>query len=314
MCYKMTNMRLFIPKVSLILFTLGLGLSGAAAQAAPPIAAGLKVFPVKVNLKATAGKKATAVFEVVNTATRRADVAVTVADFVRDDKGNYRFFDRGKRPESVSTAAWTKISPARLRLGPDGVKQVRLVVAAPAGAEPGGHFAMAFVTATPLVDKAKTPKGTIIGKARVGVMIRATVKGSVVDKARLARLEAPRLSWGGPVDFTLVFANDGNIHKDIAGVITVARGGAKVARIPVDEWTSLPGSDLRITKSWARPRWGSYRVKALVASRDGQEWTKTARIYVVPLAPLLWLLAIVSGLFVIWRFVLRRYDFKVEKK
>ncbi|MDP1808101.1 MAG: hypothetical protein Q8L35_01005 [Actinomycetota bacterium] len=286
----------------------------ATPAIAGPIAAGLKVYPVKLNIDTKAGKAAAGDFQVINTAKLPADIKITAQDFTRDNQGNYKFLAPSGRPLIASPARWTGFAPANFRLKAGAGRKINVLVKVPDRAGPGGHYAMAFVTADPVIATGKKPKQAIIGRARIGVMLRVALGGRVVDRARLSRLEAPRLSWGGPIDFTIVFANKGNIHKDIAGLITINKDSAEATRLTVDEWTSLPGSDLRITKRWQRPGFGAYKVKALIASRDGKRWTKTAAIFVVPILPIAWLLAIIGLFLVAWRFLRRRYTFKMEKK
>lgn len=286
----------------------------AAPAAAAKIAAGVKVYPVKINLTAEPGRPASTRFSVVNTAGTPADVDITIKDFVRDEQGRYRFLAPGRRPDVVSTARWTRLSPSEFRLAPGETRKVDVGVTPAKGAGPGGHFAMIFVTADPVVDRKQAPDPGIIGRARVGVMVRATVKGKVVDEAGFERLEVPRVSLGGPVKMTLVFSNHGNIHKDIAGIITLSKGAVEVARLPVDEWTSLPGSTLRIDRVWSRPRLGVYEVTARIASRDGEDWTKKAPIYVIPIRAAVVVLIAVLALVLGWRFIAGRYTVKMEKK
>ena len=293
---------------------IALAATGVSSAGAATVTAGLKVFPVKVNLAPAPGREARVDFTVVNTAKLPAEVAVDVQDFTRNDKGDYRFYDAGRRPRLVSTAAWTGLTPKKFLLAPSDAKKVTITVRPPKGVGPGGHFAMVFVTGTPVIEAGKAEQRMIIGKARLGVMLRATVKGRIVDKARLVEFGAPRVSFGRSVEFSLLFVNDGNIHKDIAGVITVKKGAAQVARIPIDEWTSLPGATLKIKTGWNDAGLGAYQATALVASRDGGKWTETNNFYVLPIKPLLWWLAALAAAMAAGRFLTGRYSFKVKKK
>ena len=300
-------------------FRLGLIAGVLAVLIATPanaerIAAGLKVYPVKLNIDTAAGKTVTGEFQVINTAKLSANVKIMAQDFTRDNQGDYKFLSPSGRPLIASPARWARFAPANFRLKAGGRRKINVEVKVPERAGPGGHYAMAFVTAEPVISIGKKPKQAIIGLARIGVMLRVALGGRVVDRARLARLEAPRLSWGGPIDFTIVFANKGNIHKDIAGLITVSKGSAEVTRLPVDKWTSLPGPDMRITERWERPGFGVYKIKALIASRDGKTWTRTATILAAPILPMVWFLALIALLLGAWRFLRRRYTFRVEKK
>lgn len=285
---------------------------GSVFAADRPISAGIKVFPVKVNVPATPGKKRDFRFSVMNTAPAPVEVSLEVQDFTRDEDGNYRFSADGAKPAGPSAAAgW--IEPGReFRLAPGETRSVVLQMRPPRRAEPGTHSAMVFVTASPVVKRA--PAKVIVGRARLGVMVRVVVKGKIIDKATLASVRTPVFNWGGPVKFDLVFANAGNVHKDIAGRITILKSRAKVEDIVVDEWTSLPGSKLNIKSQWSRPVFGSYQAKILLASRTGDRWEKSANFYVIPLKPVGAVVVLAAAGAWLWLFLKRRYSLVLEKK
>jgi hypothetical protein len=292
------------------------GCSATYAITAPKskISAGLKVYPVKVDAELVPGRTETTGFTVVNTASNRVDVVTGVQDFVRNERGDYKFFKPGQRQDRISAAAWIKVKPKRFSLAPGQAKSVSLSIEAPEGAEPGGHFAMVFATGSPRLKPGQSKEGIIIANARLGVMIRATVPGKSVDKARLSEFSTPRLNYGGPVKFSIVFANRGNIHKDIGGSIEVEKGGKQVAKLPIDEWTSLPGSDLRIAKEMSGQRFGIYRATALIVSRDGKQWQRSTTFYVLPIRSFAIVIGIIIAALAALKFLSGRYAFKVEKK
>lgn len=286
----------------------------AVAAPKPKISAGLKVYPVKVDVKLVPGRTETARFTVVNTAGNPVDVATGVQDFIRNERGDYKFFKPGQRHDRISAAAWIDVKPKRFSLAPGKAKSVSLSIAAPKGAEPGGHFAMVFATGSPRLKPGQSKDGLIIAKARLGVMVRATVEGKIIDKARLSEFSTARLNYGGPVKFLAVFANSGNIHKDIGGSIEVTRGGKQIAKLPIDEWTSLPGSDLRISKEMPKQRFGIYKATASIVSRDGKQWQRSTTFYVFPIRSFAIAIGIIIGALVAIKFLRGRYSFKVEKK
>jgi hypothetical protein len=291
-----------------------LAVSAAGPATADEGAAGIKVAPVKIDAELRPGGKGQVEATVTNTGQVAVKLSLESQDFDRDVDGNYRFFTAKERPPAASASGWLSLTQPDVELKPGESYLVKASIRVPKTAEPGTHSAMIFVLGSPVADNTDQKGAVVVGRPRIGVMVRATVEGKIVDKLDFLGLEAARWNWGGPVDFNLLFANKGNVHKDVAGRVTIANKNGKVAEVPVSEWTSLPNSDLRIKSVWEKPAYGRFTATAAMASRGGDEWERSAAFYVIPLRQTALGAALALLLLGLGRFLSTKYSFKLERK
>lgn len=301
-------------KTLVIVMFIMLALSAGTLTAAPKeVAASIRVTPVKLAVYLKPGERTTTTLNITNTADMPARLSWEAQDFTRDAEGNYRFFPPGRRGLGRSAAGWVTLSHKTARLEPGETITVRVGLRAPRDAEPGGHFAMIFTLAEPVIKPSERRGALVIGRPRIGAMLQATVAGRLDSRARLDRLVAPGLSWGGPIEMRLFFKNRGNVHQDIAGRIQVVGRGYR-RRLTINESTSLPKSTLILkTRLDKPPGFGRYIAKATIASRQGGQWKRSTAIWVVPwidIPVVVLTAATLAALYVLTR----RYSFRLVRR
>ena len=176
---------------------------GAAAASIPGAAAGggigLSASPLRLTLR---GASAAAI-TVRNPGRRPLLVDVSRAGFARSLHGKPRV-----RP-ARGTAAWLRLRPRRVRIGP-GAKATLHVVARPSRrASPGDHPALVLLTTRPLgVRRVRV-------RLRVGVIVVLHVRGRIVRRLDARGLTVRRAGARRLLELLLV--NRGNVTERLGG-------------------------------------------------------------------------------------------------
>lgn len=287
------------------------------AEDVEQVKASLRVYPVKIEMPVEAGEGRSARINVENTAELPAEIIVYARDFIRDEQGNYTFYEPGERDISMSAASWLTLSPQEVELLPGQSCTVEVELSAPENAEPGGHYTMVFVEAAPKVKEQDIPAGPhIISNVRSGVLILGTVAGELHRLGSLESLTVPRFNFSRQVPVTVTFENEGNVHFDLAGLINFEDWqGRRVGSLSIAERTSLPDSRLEIRQVWEQtPLMGKFTASARVVSRDGEEWVENCSFWVLPLKEGSYLLGLVILLAGVWYMLTRKFQFRIERR
>ncbi|MDE2041184.1 MAG: hypothetical protein KGI59_02285 [Patescibacteria group bacterium] len=152
---------------------------------------------------------------------------------------------------------------------------VPVTISIPADAQPGGLYGSVLVSvkanadASPADSANTTDSNPVI--TRLATLFFVRVAGNADESGRLADFS---LSGGHsimfdeqPLDFNLVFKNDGNVHLVPHGTITVSNiFNSPIANIDVDPWFAMPQS-LRFRQiSWMPPfLFGRYTARAYIS-------------------------------------------------
>jgi hypothetical protein len=301
----------------LLLFIVAWPAPAGPVKAAEEIRASLRVYPVKLEIPVEPGESRIARISVENTAPLPARILVYARDFTRDEQGNYTFYEPGERELARSAAGWLVLPLREFELGPAQSVVVEVVLSAPENPEPGGHYALVFIEAEPLPGVENAPTGPyILGKARVGVLLMSTVAGEIDRKGELTYFSAPKINFNRHVPLNIIFENQGNVHIDLAGMITIRnwQGGDAVV-LPVAERTSLPFSALEFGENWENPPLlGYFSATARIVSRDGEEWVESRSFWVFPLQETAYLLALIAVLAGAWFLFIRKFRFRLERR
>jgi hypothetical protein len=242
----------------------------------------LTVSPVKVELLGIPGQRVTADVEIMNAGSASATLKSDATDFVAEGEGGEpRFLPTGTSEWSMSN--WVSTDPPSLTLKPGEKRKVKVTIAVPGNAEPGGHYAAVLFSSVPLGG------GQTAVVAKVGTLILLTVRGDIQLKGT-ASIASPWLVEKGPVAMPVRFTNAGNVHLKPAGEIQVTQlWGAPVTTLKVDSQNVLPGSERLLPASWNAPGLGVYVAHAdLKYGTTGQSLlTPNSLVIVFP-----WMLAL----------------------
>ncbi|HSX58343.1 MAG TPA: DUF916 domain-containing protein, partial [Candidatus Saccharimonadales bacterium] len=167
-----------------------------------------------------------------------------VADFKSDNKtGTPIFLKKGESSGTYSLSEWVSVSTAPIKLVPNQSTAINFNITVPAAAEPGGHYAGILFTTQP----PSPTGGNQIGLANtLGSLILVRVSGDAKESAKITEFKTDKTQYDSTnVKFSTTVNNDGNVHVQPKGVISVKNIiGGQVAAIDVNQLSAnvLPGS------------------------------------------------------------------------
>jgi hypothetical protein len=241
----------------------------------------LAVSPPTFELSANPGDKLQRAIRVENLTDRALTVAVERRNFTAlGEEGQATL-----TPENTaySLASWIAVAPDTATIPAKDSKDFDFTITVPASAEPGGHFgSIVFKTAAP---PANTSGGVAVGQ-EIGSLILLKVAGNAEEKASIVSFNSAADLWEyGPITFETRIKNEGNVHLKPTLTMTITdMFGRKVATIPMDSRTILPGSIRKLTGTWAeKSLFGRYTATLSAAYGDKKQIiTATTSFMVIP--------------------------------
>ncbi|NBD74177.1 hypothetical protein GVX82_04020 [Patescibacteria group bacterium] len=198
----------------------------------------------------------------------------------------------------------------------DGIRTfVPVTVSIPEDAEPGGRYGALLVSVTS--DQPQSAAGAVI-VSRVGVMFFVRVTGEVEEQGAFTTLNTEtgrRFYTDGPIEFSIGYRNDGNVHLNPYGRITIENTlGNTVAAQEIDPWFALPNSERARTLTWDRPLlFGRYTATVeLNLGYDNAIETKRVSFWVIPIGLVGLILLGLFLIFFVLRFLVTRIEIKVK--
>jgi hypothetical protein len=88
----------------------------------------------------------------------------------------------------------------------------------------------------------------------VGLLVLINVAGNNIESGEVTEFQTDKKFYrNGPVEFSAVFKNTGNVYQRVNGEVAVKNIlGAEVAHIPLKEWVVLSESSRRQKAEWAK--------------------------------------------------------------
>lgn len=159
------------------------------------------------------------------------------------DRGPYSLKDYISVPEMVFD----------LKSGERATIPVTIMV--PTDAEPGGLYGSLLVSTVSRAADGSTNVGSAV-ISRIGTLFFVNIPGEVKRDGRLASFDTvsgKHLFAAGPIDFRLLYANDGSVNVNPYGEIRIKNMlGEEVGLVEVEPWFAMPSS-LRLREvSWNR--------------------------------------------------------------
>lgn len=285
---------------------------------------GLEIAPPVVNVSANPGETTTAQIFLRNVSSGSLVVTGQANDFVAagEDGTPKLILEEDESTNPYSVKGWITGLP-KLTIVPKEIKTMSIKINVPADASPGGHYGVIRFTATPA--DLKTTGVSL--SASLGALILITVNGATSEKLTVASFNANSdgkkgsFFESGPISFTQRFKNEGNVHVQPVGQVTVKdMFGKKIASLNVNlpPRNILPGSirkfDQPLDKSVIgnKKLFGRYTAELSVTYGANKTPLKsTVSFWIIPytLIAALALLAVI-GFFVI-RNLLRRYNQRI---
>jgi len=274
--------------------------------------------PTKTEFFLNPGETATKEIMITNRTGQTLEFQVDIEDFTgsRDPGQSVVLLGDQKGPHSLKDWLTPEILEFTLEQGQRMYLPIKISV--PQDAEPGGHYGAVFAAALPpepTTDQQKeAAKGQIGIVSRAGSLFFVRVKGNVAEDGYLKSLgTANNYYEKGPINFQLLFENNGSIHLVPYGVIEIFNIlGEKIDEIEIEPYFAMPDS-LRLKEvSWNKDLlFGKYTALASI-NRGYQDIIdqKQVEFWVIP-----WklVLAAIIGLFSViflLRFLFTKFEIR----
>lgn len=274
---------------------------------------GLSIQPVKVSHTINPGETISDIISLANASEEDVKVEVAVEDFI-PAAGSINVSFVGRAEGLTTVRDWIVIGEKDSFIFKKGESRaIPYTIKAPANAEPGGHFGVAFFKASKLQETGQLKIST-----RIGMLIFVTVPGSNLQKGKILNFTDPKFVQKGPVPFKIKFENTGTVHFEPKGEIKITNiFGKEVAKIPVEGQSVLPTGTRDLIVQWnvAGLLIGRYAAALKIIDGEGNELTGgNIAFYAFPLWYLAGFIATIVAIFFGFKFLRRKIKFSVSLK
>ncbi len=293
-------------------------------------ATSLTITPPFFTINVSPGDVWASSIRVVNTNPGNLPVVASVMGFRPTDSKGHGMFIRlsSLASDTDALANWITVSPSSAVVPPDGAVDIPFTITVPRNASPGGHYAGILIGTQPLNATATASiDGSHIGiSSFISALIFVTVSGDIKEAGSIQEFATDKSFYQHPnVDFSVLFANTGNVHVRPVGQIQIYNMfGREVGTVPINQQGDLgyvlPSSTREFDEQWQGP--GSLldigQFTAVLTLAYGTDGTKSVSqslmFWVLPVGQLvedaIILLLIVGGFI----FFLRRYVRKMLER
>jgi hypothetical protein len=190
--------------------------------------------------------------------------------------------------------------------------EIPYTIAAPANAEPGGHYGVVLFNATPQGGAT----GSLKVGTQVGMIVLIAIPGSHLEKGNILSFTAPAFLQRGPVPFNIKFQNTGTVHFEPKGSIVITNLlGQKAGEVPITGQVVLPTSIKDLSFTWDANNFsiGRYQAVATVVDGDGNVLTSQAvSFWIVPVWYVLGFIAVLMLLYLLIRYLRKHVRISVK--
>lgn len=328
-------MNKLINRISLslaVLLVFGTSLLPAAtarAATAAPTTAGqaLEIAPPLIYLNVSPGQTAKTQILIRDVSTSPLNVTGTVNDFVASgESGTPKVLLNNTSNNPYSVQGWVEPLPT-LQLVPKQIKTLPITINVPANASPGGHYGVIRFTAT--APSINGSNGVSLS-ASIGALMLLTVSGKITESLSVKSFSVSHngttgtLFSSGPLAFSEVLTNNGNVHVQPIGLVTIKdMFGRKLATLPVNQppGNILPASSRKFTQSLdnsvigSKHLFGHYTATlSLTYGTTKKTLTAQTSFWVIPFKTVaIVIIILIAGFFAI-RYGIRRYNRAVVKR
>ncbi len=186
----------------------------------PAMAFGIGLQPTTVELAVAPGERTRQVINIANVHTERTiSLTLGLADWSLDAAGQIRLSPPGEG--TVSAAPWARFSPAFLTLEPGESEQVIVDMSVPSRLKRSGDYRFALLASTILPEDRNGQSG-VWKKYQIASLFYLTT-GRANSKPQIASSELVT-DADGQSALQLNFANTGNAHARLEGIIEIDQG------------------------------------------------------------------------------------------
>ncbi len=197
----------------------------------------VSISPLTFQINVNPGDTIPNVVSVYNDSDASISVSMSAQDFTAAGENGQVLLEGTTTSKQFTLANWITLNPSTFTLAPRTSQTVGFTINTPTNAEPGGHYAsiLASVSAS---------SGSGVGIAqRVGSLLLVSVAGQAVENLSVSQFSAPSFSEYGPDKMTALFTNNGTIHLQPRGFVTITdMFGRNVGQIDIPQLNVLPQS------------------------------------------------------------------------
>ena len=239
--------------ISLLIIIILFNIKPILAQNSNNIA--LTITPPLIKINMNPGETWSSSIKIINNNAQKLTVYTQVLDFKGDDKGGVKFIkdynnELSKNERSHLLSQWIEINQEPINLEPYQSNDIFFTIKVPEQAEPGGHYA-AILTGTKATKKIE--EGSSIGiSSMLTSLIMLKINGEINEKGRIEEFSTDKKFYQTPeIDFTVRFANLGNVHLQPQGEIIIYNFLGKVKKtIPINQKSDFGNVLPDNTRKW----------------------------------------------------------------
>ncbi|MCA9365731.1 LytR C-terminal domain-containing protein [Candidatus Kaiserbacteria bacterium] len=212
--------------------------------------------------------------------------------------------------EGSTLAEWIDINQDAVTIPAFTSQEIPFIVSVPDNAAPGGHFAAILISTQP----PKPEKNQVVTTQVVTSLFFLRLSGDVIESGSIREFRVNKRFVSNPVaDFEFRFENDGNVHIQPQGDITIYNmWGEKRGIVPINQQTHfgnvLPNSIRQFNFSWAGElaltEIGLHRAELTLGYGENGKHYVTRRVYfwVIPIKEVFITLGVLAliALLVVW--------------
>jgi len=208
----------------------------------------LVVQPAIQDVQVDPGKGETKFIRATNDDITTQTYFVTIQKFVpKGDSGQQDFLPAS---DTTGLPEWTYVDQPEITLKPGESANLQVSFRVPPSAPPGGYYEALFLS------KRQTATEPLAMLPRLGVLFFVRVNGQAEERLAVTQFSVDANSyWSLPVGFRTTVANEGMIHEQPEGMVTVRNFfGATVAKFPAnpDGNRILPQSSHILLSAWSK--------------------------------------------------------------
>jgi hypothetical protein len=239
-----------------------------------PVSQTIEVSPPQQDLTADPGSVVSFKVKVRNAGPRDMSLKATVEDFTaKGDEGQVTLGPSNQ----YSVVSWVSVEPAQFTVKSGEIQEVNATVSIPGNAAGGRYGSVIFST-----DPTITPQNGEVAalSQQVAALFLLNINGPKTEKLNIESFSAPKFLEFGPVPFSLVYSNTGNIHLKPQGLINVSdMFGHKATDVTVTGYNVYPGAKRQVNVKWdKRMIIGKYTANAIVYTGGTNNDTMTATV------------------------------------
>jgi hypothetical protein len=281
---------------------------------------GLKISPVKDELKLKPGEIYKGELKVQNLKSEKVTVGLETQNFTAGGDGVPEF--NNETGGTYTLKSWLKLTSEEVILNPGEEKSVPFRIEVPGNAEAGGHYG-AILAYDKILTDGKTDSSIGV-QGKLAYLLLVTVEGDMKVGGKLKEFSTDKKSYGVPeVKFTTNYENTGNVHVKPIGSITISNwSGEKIGEIEMnkDGGNVLPKETRGFSAEWKESgtKFGKFKaeLKLSTQSPDGQAIQETATVYfwILPWKLILLIVLVIVVVVVLAALALKGYKESVLKR